>query len=79
VDRLNAIRLIDALRTAGATADAAVAASWIKAIALEIGLKGEELHAALVYAGAQGWLNNDQKDGWTSFTGAIDAQTTLNG
>jgi hypothetical protein len=42
-------------------------------VALEIGLKGEEFHCALIYAGGQDWLDNDQKEGWTSLTRAGEA------
>jgi hypothetical protein len=62
VDRLNAIRLLQALVAAGAKSDAPMANAWISKIALEIGLKGEEFHSALVYAGGQDWLDRDQKD-----------------
>src|SRR5262249_379777 len=42
VDRLNAIRLLQALVAAGANSDAPMANAWISRVALEIGLKGEE-------------------------------------
>jgi hypothetical protein len=70
VDRLNAIRLLQALVAAGANSDAPMASARIMKIASEIGLKGEEFHSALVYAGRQDWLDYDQKEGWISFTGA---------
>jgi hypothetical protein len=47
-----------------------MASARIMKIASEIGLKGEEFHSALVYAGRQDWLNYDQKEGWISLTGA---------
>jgi hypothetical protein len=53
VDRLNAIRLLQALVAAGANSDTPMANAWISKVALEIGLKGEEFHSALVYAGGQ--------------------------
>src|SRR5215472_2216871 len=68
VDRLNAIRLLQALVAAGANSDAPMANAWISRVALEIGLKGEEFRSALVYAGGQDWLDRDQKEGWTSLT-----------
>jgi hypothetical protein len=68
VDRLNAIRLLQALVAAGANSDAPMANAWICTVALEIGLKGEEFHSALVYAGGQDWLDRDQKEGWTFLT-----------
>lgn len=70
MDRLNAIRLLQALVAAGANSDAPIANARIMKVALEIGLKGEEFHSALVYAGRQDWLDYDQKEGWTSLTGA---------
>ena len=62
MDRLNAIRLLQALVAAGAKSDAPMANGWISKVALEIGLKGEEFHSALVYAGGQDWLDRDQKE-----------------
>jgi hypothetical protein len=47
--------------------------NWIRKVALEIGLKGSEFHSAFAYAGTQDWLNNDEKEGWTSLTGAGEA------
>lgn len=73
MDRLNAIRLLQALVAAGANSDTPMANAWISKVALEIGLKGEEFHSALVYAGGQDWLDNDQKQGWTSLTRAGEA------
>ena len=73
MDRLDAIRLLQALVAAGAKSDAPMANAWISKVGLEIGLKGEEFHSALVYAGGQDWLDNDQKEGWTSLTRAGEA------
>jgi hypothetical protein len=67
VDRLNAIRLLQALVAAGANSDVPMANAWITKIALEIGLKGGEFHSAIAYAGGQDWLDNNQKE--TSLTG----------
>jgi hypothetical protein len=68
VDRLNAIRLLQALVAAGANCDTPMADAWIRKIALEIGLEDQELYSALTYAGAQNWIANNQKEGWTSLT-----------
>jgi hypothetical protein len=73
VDRLNAIRLLQALVAAGANSKAPMADPWIAKIALEIGLHDGELHSALAYAGTQDWLADSQKEGWTSLTRAGEA------
>jgi hypothetical protein len=73
VDRLNAIRLLQALVAAGAKANAPMADAWIKKVALEIGLQNGELYSALAYAGTQDWLANNQKEGWTFFARAGEA------
>jgi hypothetical protein len=62
---------LQALVAAGANSDTPMANAWISKVALEIGLKGEEFHSALVYAGGQDWLDNDQKEGWTSLTRVV--------
>jgi hypothetical protein len=73
VDRLNAIRLLQALVAAGANCDAPMADAWMTKIALEIGLQDGELYSALAYAGTQGWLVDNQREGWTSLTSAGEA------
>jgi hypothetical protein len=73
VDRLNAIRLLQALVAAGANCTAPMADAWIKKVALEIGLRETELYSALAYAGTQDWLVDNQKEGWTSLTSAGEA------
>jgi hypothetical protein len=73
VDRLNAIRLLQALVAAGANCDAPMADAWITKIALEIGLQNGKLYSALAYAGTQDWLANNQKEGWISLTSAGEA------
>jgi hypothetical protein len=73
VDRLNAIRLLQALVAAGANANAPMADAWIKKVALEIGLQNGELYSAFAYAGTQDWLANNQKEGWTFLTRAGEA------
>jgi hypothetical protein len=55
---------------AGANCDAPTADAWIRKIALEIGLKDQELYSAIAYAGAQDWLAYGEKEGWTSLTSA---------
>jgi hypothetical protein len=47
-----------------------MANGWISKVALEIGLKGEEFHSALVHAGGQDWLDRGQKEGWAFLTRA---------
>ena len=73
MDRLNAIRLLQALVAAGANANAPMTDVWIRKIALEIGLKDQELYPAIAYAGTQDWLANGEKEGWTSLTSAGEA------
>ena len=73
MDRLNAIRLLQALVAAGAKSDAPMANAWISKVGLEIGLKGEEFHSALVYAGGQDWLKYEHKEGSISLTDAGEA------
>jgi hypothetical protein len=70
MDRLNAIRLLQALVAAGANSDASMANAWITKVALEIGLKGGEFHSAIAYAGMQDWLDNNHKEEWTLLTWA---------
>ena len=76
MDRLNAIRLLQALVAAGANANAPMTDAWITKVALEIGLKNGELYSALAYAGTQDWLADNQKEGWTSLTRAGEAQAS---
>ena len=47
--------------------------TWIRKVALEIGLKGGEFYSAFDYLGKQNWLNNDQKECSASLTGAGEA------
>jgi hypothetical protein len=76
VDRLNAIRLLQALVAAGANANAPMTDAWITKVALEIGLQNGELYSALAYAGTQDWLADNQKEGWTSLTRAGEARAS---
>jgi hypothetical protein len=73
VDRLNAIRLLQALVAAGANANVPMTDAWITKVALEIGLQNGELYSALAYAGTQDWLADNQEEGWTFLTGAGEA------
>jgi hypothetical protein len=73
VDRLNAIRLLQALVAAGANFKTPMADRWIQKVALEIGLQDGELYSALAYAGTQDWLADSKKEGWTSLTRAGEA------
>lgn len=70
MDRLNAIRLLQALVAPGANSDVPMANAWITKVALEIGLKGGEFYSALAYAGEQDWLDNNQQEGWSALTSA---------
>jgi hypothetical protein len=73
MDRLNAIRLLQALVAAGANCYAPMADAWIKKVALEIGLRDGKLYSALAYAGTQDWLVDNQKEGSTSLTSGGEA------
>jgi hypothetical protein len=77
MDRTNAIRLIKALVSKGYDTDTPIPNSQIAAIALQISLSGEDLDAALNYAGKYGWLNRTQRAGWTSLTHAGEAAPRL--
>ena len=50
-----------------------MADAWIKKVALEIGLRDGGLYSALAYAGTEGWLVDNQREGWTSLTSAGEA------
>ena len=77
MDRTNAIKLIKALITQGYDADTPIPNTQITAIALQRSLEGEDLDAALDYAGKYGWLNKTQRAGWTSLTHAGEAAPKL--
>jgi hypothetical protein len=70
MDRTNAIRLIKALVAEGYDSDSPIPNAQIAAVAIQIPLEGEDLDAAVDYAGKYGWLNRTQKAGWTSLTHA---------
>ena len=63
MDRLNAIRLLQALIAAGKDSSAPMAKAWINKKAWEIGLQGQELISALAYAGNEGWLADGPREG----------------
>jgi hypothetical protein len=77
MDRANAIRLIKALVSKGYDADTPIPNTQITTMALEISMEGEDLEAALNYAGKYGWLNRTQRAGWTSLTHAGEAAPKL--
>ena len=57
VDRLDAIRLLQALVAAGADSRTPMASAWVRKIAMrDMGLQGTELASAIAYAEAEGWL-----------------------
>ena len=63
MDRLNAIRLLQALIAARKDSSAPMAKAWINKKAWEIGLEGQELISALAYAGNEGWLADGPREG----------------
>jgi hypothetical protein len=77
MDCTNAIKLIKVLIAQGYGADTPIPNTQITAIALQISLEGEDLDAALDYAGKYGWLNKTQRAGWTSLTHAGEAAPKL--
>ena len=57
VDRLDAIRLLQALVAAGANSRTPMASAWVDKIAVrEMSLHGTALASAIAYAEAEGWL-----------------------
>jgi hypothetical protein len=57
MDRLDAIRLLQALVAAGADSRTPMASAWVYKIAMrDMGLQGTELASAIAYAEAEGWL-----------------------
>jgi hypothetical protein len=77
MDRTNAIRLIKAMVGKGYDSDTPTPNAQITALALEISLEGEELDAALIYAGKYGWLNRTQRAGWIFLTHAGEIAAKL--
>jgi hypothetical protein len=71
VDRLNAIRLLEALVAAGANSRAPMANTWVHNIALrDMSLQGTDLASAIAYAEGEGWLADSSRKGWVSLTRA---------
>ena len=71
MDRLDAIRLLQALVAAGAKLRAPMASDWIDKIAVrEMALHGTALASAIAYAKAEGWLTDSPREGWISLTHA---------
>jgi hypothetical protein len=57
MDRLDAIRLLQALVAAGANSRTPMASAWVYKIAMrDMGLQGTDLASAIAYAEAEGWL-----------------------
>src|SRR5215471_19858592 len=57
VDRLDAIRLLQALVAAGADSRAPMASAWVDEIAVrDMALHGTALATAIAYAEGEGWL-----------------------
>jgi hypothetical protein len=73
MDRLNAIRLLQALIAAGKDSSAPMAKGWINKKAWEIGLERQELVSALGYAGNEGWIADGPREGWISLTSKGEA------
>ena len=57
MDRLDAIRLLQALVAAGADYRTPMGSAWVHKIAMrDMGLQGTDLASAIAYAEAEGWL-----------------------
>jgi hypothetical protein len=71
VDRLDAIRLLQALLAAGANTRAPMDGAWVDKIAVrDIELHGTALASAIAYAEGEGWLTDSPRKGWVSLTRA---------
>jgi hypothetical protein len=70
VDRLDAIRLLQALVAAGANSRAPMDSAWVDKIAVrDMWLHGMQLASAIAYAEAEGWLTDSRtRKGWVSLT-----------
>jgi hypothetical protein len=81
VDRLNAIRLLQALVAAGAKPRAPMDSAWIDKIAVrDVSLHGTELASALAYAEGERWLadSRTRKDWiYLTRTGEIVAKESV--
>ena len=70
VDRLDAIRLLQALVAAGANTHAPMASAWVDEIAVRnMALHGTALASAIAYAEAQRWLAHGRtREDWIYLT-----------
>ena len=79
VDRLDAIRLLQALVAAGADSRTPMASAWVDKVAVrDMWLHGMQLASAIAYAEAQGWLTDiPTRKGCVSLTraGEVVAKT----
>ena len=72
-DRLDAIRLLQAVVAAGAKTRAPMDGAWVDKIAVrDMELHGTALASAIAYAEAEGWLIDSPRRGWVSLTGASE-------
>ena len=67
MDRLNAIRLLQAL-IAGKDSSAAMAKAWMIKKAWKIGLDRQQLASALAYAENEGWIAEGPRENRISVT-----------
>ena len=78
MDRLNAIRLLQALVAVGAKLGVPMANTWVHDIALrDMSLQGTNLASALAYAEGAGWLVDSARKGWVSLTCAGEVVARL--
>ena len=72
MDRLDAIRLLQALVAAGANSHAPMDKAWIDKIAVrDMSLQSTALASAIAYAEGEGWLaDTPTRKGWVSLTRA---------
>jgi len=79
VDRLDAIRLLQALVAAGANSRAPMDSAWVDKIAVrDMWLHGMQLASAIAYAEAEGWLTDSRtRKGWISLTRTGEAVAKL--
>ena len=70
MDRLDAIRLLQALVAAGANTRAPMASAWVNNIAVrDISLRETELASAIAYAEGQRWLAHGRpREDWIYLT-----------
>ena len=78
MDRANAIRLLRALVSAGASSKTPMANAWLHNIALrDLSLHCTDLASALAYAGNEGWLKDGPRKDSTSLTRAGEIAAKL--